>query len=317
MSLWRTAFEMSLNKPLTGYGFGSFGLYYPGFREPQDNSAGWWVHMDPLQWAVESGWLTPFCFYALAAYIGIRIWKRIHDLNPLEIGFAAALVSLFLNAHTAYPLHVIPFMLFATGMIAALLPAPATSQPRLTYFFVGPMLLTLLITFWIGVKSGITLYLWNEVNAAQRSQNREIFEANMTACLEKADPQFAYCKFLMIETILKSRDHFPKTVIGAIDDSRSYNPLLPQPDYYLSIYHRKNDPDRPDLEIGALKDSLSKNPTYWPARKALVEVLQKAGRSREALDILETGTDYPMPKYALPYYTETRTALRINLSGEK
>jgi O-antigen ligase len=317
LSLWRTAFDMSLNKPLTGYGFGTFGLYYPAFREPQDNSAGWWVHMDPLQWAVECGWLAPLCFYALTAYIVVRIWKRARDLTPLHIGFAAALLSLFLNAHTAYPLHVIPFMIFATGMIAALLPSSPASSARTTYCFVVPMLLALLTMFWAGMKSGTTLYFWNEVNEARRTRSQALFEANMTACLEEGDPQFAYCKLLMIETILNSRDRPPETVLKAIEDSRAYNPLLPQPDYYLSIYHRKNNPDKPELEIGALKDSLIKNPTYWPARKALVEALQKAGRLPEAMDILETGTNYPMPKSALPYYTQTRAALRLNLSGEQ
>lgn len=321
LAIWRTAFDMSMQHPLGGLGFGTFNMYYPLYRPAADNnSAGWWVHMDPLQWAVEAGWPAAFCFYAIVCWIVFKVWqsRKNSPLSALQIGCAAALFSLFLNAHSAYPLHVIPFMIMATGMLTILLPPPApVSSPKIAYLFGGPVLIATLILLSVSLSTGATLAMWNAVNTAEKLQDRERYQAAVAQCVQRGDPTFAFCKLRVIESLL-SADGAPSDKIpGLIEEARKYNRLLPLPDYYLAIYYRKTSPDRPDLEIEALKQSLLKNPTYWAARKLLAKALKKQGRFKDTLDVLEAGVNYPIPNSEVKPYVAELKSLRETVYGSK
>lgn len=313
-SIWHTAFEMSLNHPLLGYGFGTFNLYYPLFRTEGDTrSAGWWVHMDPLQWAVESGWPAAVCFYALVGYIAVRIWKlaRQKELQPLQIGFAAALLSLLFNAHTAYPLHVVPFMIMATGMLAMILPPSLpTSSQKISYGFAVPMLATLLLLLGTAFVSGTTLAMWKEVIVARGSQNPERLNMALANCILRGDKHFPFCRLSVIETILNNPEPPPPELPKLIEEVRETNPMLAQPDFFLAAYYLKTEPDKPELQIAALRQSLKNNPLYLNSRKALSEILIQQGRYKDALDLLEAGMHYPIPKYEIPAYQSTLKNLR-------
>lgn len=321
LSLWQTAFEMSMNKPLLGYGFGTFGNYYPMFRQASDtSSAGWWVHMDPLQWAVESGWQTPITFYLLVLYVCIKMWQQHKDktLTAFQAGCAGGLLCLFLNAHTAYPLHVIPFIMIATGMMIALLPKPApSSSPRQQMVFATSLLLSLLMMFWIAIKCASTLYLWQDMNVARQNGDAARYRADFQTCIEKGDPQFAYCKLALIEAYLGTRDIDEAKFKKLVEESRAYNPYLPQPDFYLGMYYLQGGEGNLDRAIESFRASLTKNPTYWLARKNMVLALYQSRRYYEALQALEKGADYPLPASDEAFFDQTRKDLKKIVYGQE
>ncbi len=316
LSIWGTAFDMNLLHPLRGFGAGTFGMVYPLYREPGgDNSLGWWVHMDPLQWAVESGWSAAIVFYALAGYIGYRIYK-LRDRSPLQIGFIAALLSLFINAHTAYPLHVIPFMIMATGMVHALIPAPVQAPRSVTYAGAGILMIVVTLGMWTAVNSARTLFSWQQVQAARLTNVYENFEGEMMHCLERADPDFPFCRLLLIETTLQMQMsmHIAPATLTMIKDLQQQFPLLPQPDYFLGVYLEKTDFANTAAAIDAYKASVIKMPTFWIARRALIEALMRDKQYLQALATLESGAKYPLPKAARAYHAAMKTELSARIT---
>jgi len=321
LSLWKTAFEMSMNRPLTGYGFGTFSSYYPMFREKADaTSAGWWVHMDPLQWAVESGWQTPLVFYLIVAYVVVRVWQdhKARTLTAVQAGCAAGLLSLFLNAHSSYPMHVAAFMIMATGMMVALLPVPAvaTSTKR-HYVFALSILAALTVICWSGIKTGATLYLWQDIGKARAMQDEGRYKSSLITCIERGDPQFAYCKFTMIEMMLGSSLRDDAKFKALIEESRKNNPYLPQPDFYMGSYYLKGGEAQLGRAIESFEQAIQKNPTFWPARKSLVTALRQSGRLFDALKVLQKGSDYPVPRSEVSFYNQTYKELRLDVYGKE
>lgn len=274
--------------------------------------------MDPLQWAVESGWPTTVIFYALCAYLAFCVVRlaRAKTITGLQAGSAGALLCLFLNAHTAYPLHVIPFMLLATGMITLLVPVPETAtRSKLTPVFASVVLLTLLFNQLTTLRVGSTLYYWQEISEARQSGDQYRFSTNMKDCLERGDPHYAFCKFLVIETALNAAQELPPMTLQLIDNARLYNPMLPQPDFYLGLYYLKTSPQNSIPAITAFQQSLAKNPTFWSARRLLVGTLSANGRNHEALAVLEKGADYPATESERKFYDYMRNKLELSLIG--
>lgn len=314
LSIWKTAFEMSLLHPLRGLGTGTFGMVYPLYREPGgDNSVGWWVHMDPLQWAVESGWITAIVFYALAGFIAYRIY-RMPGRTPVQLGFIAALLSLFINAHTAYPLHVIPFMMLATGMVHALIPAPVQAPRSVTYAGASILMIAITLGIWTSINSERTLYSWQQVQEARLTNRYENFADQMMTCLERADPDFPFCRLLFIETTLQVSMHIAPAALTMIEDVQKEFPLLPQPDYLLGVYLEKTDPANTGAAIDAFKASVVKMPTFWIGRRALIEALIRDKQYVQALATLESGAKYPLPKAARAYHAAMKTELSARIT---
>lgn len=305
LTIWRSALAMSLEHPFSGFGFGTFGLVYPLFRQPEDNSAGWWVHMDPLQWAVESGWQAAFVFYGLCLVIAVKIFRqaRAGSLTPLQAGFAGSLLCLFINAHTAYPLHVVPFMLIGTYMIAQCFPFPAGADAkRLTAAFAALLLVTLLLNLMTMQRLAVTLYDWQSLSQARRDGDAYEYERALGRCLERGDPRYPFCKFMVIETALNAGDAPGDDLLSLIADARAAQPLLPQPDYYLGIYYLRTARDRPEQAIAAFRASLAKDPTFFGARRLLVTTLVSGGRRDEALAELEKAASYRVTRADRDFY---------------
>lgn len=317
--LWKTSLEMSIVHPLIGYGFGTFNTYYPQVREPDfDNSAGWWVHMDPLQWAVESGWSAPLIFYAICAYIVWSVWRKARDgeLHVLQAGAAAALGSLFLNAHSAYPLHVVPFMIMATGMIAAIVhnPGPASSR-KITLAGAIPLLTTFLLFWAILIQLVGTLYYWQSVNTARASGNASLYWQKLDLCLKRGDPEFAYCRLILLESLFAGNIQGTEETLQLIQESRRGNNMLPHPDYFLGLYHlQRNDFKEAEKYLSI---ALEKDPLYWIGRKALIETLERDGSYDAALSTLLLGQRYPYPKSDIPYINQKEKDLRDKIEAAR
>ncbi len=314
LSIWKFAFEMSFINPLQGIGIGTFGMVYPLYREPGgDNSVGWWVHMDPLQWAVESGWIAALVFYGLAAFIAYTLYRQ-KNYTPLQLGFTAALLSLFINAHTAYPLHVIPFMILGTGMIHYLIPAQALTSQRTSYIGASILMIVLTLGLWSGINSARTLYSWNEVQKARLTNVYENFEGQMMKCLEQADPDFPFCRLLLVETTLQMSAQPTPAALDLILDVQQKFPLLPQPDYFHGLYLEKTQFENTPAAIEAFKAAVIKMPNFWLGRRALIEALIRDGQYVQALATLEAAAKYPLPKAARAYYTGKKIELTARIT---
>ena len=72
--------------------------------------------------------------------------------------------------------------------------------------------------------------------------------------------------------------------------------MLAQPDFFLAAYYLKTEPDKPELQIEALRQSLKNNPLYLNSRKAFSEILIKQGRFKDALEVAGSRNALPDPE---------------------
>ncbi len=120
--IWGAAWGMMWTHPLTGTGLGTFYLTYPPHRPLGDISDGFFVHMDPLQFGVETGVAGMVLFYAFAMAVLVRMvaaCRRAGGMPMTLILPFAGLVALMINAHVNFDLYMLPALLLAALFLAA------------------------------------------------------------------------------------------------------------------------------------------------------------------------------------------------------
>lgn len=295
LALWSAAWDMSWINPLTGLGLGTFHLQYPPFRLEGDNSLGYMTHMDPLQMAVESGWIAAILLYGTFILAGWLVFRN-KTRNALP---AALLTILFVSMHLTYPLHVVAFLVvmgFALGLIRANNHAPHTEPHKTSLLFSGSLLLSLLLCVYISLSSLFTFLIWGEVKKASHLHDQTRFDAALHACLEDADPDFPDCRMMAVRFMFMTPQ---KDLSGAsvlLDQAEHSNPLNAEIPFLHAQYLFLKHPEKL-TEIQSLLDkSLSLNPAFWPARKLSITLDIAAGHKDLAQKKLEKGLIYPYPK---------------------
>jgi hypothetical protein len=318
LAIWESSLDMLTLSPLFGVGPGVFHLAYPAYRLPGDDSAGWWVHMDSLQWAIESGWIAGLLFYGIFAFAARRVWllKKSGKLQPHQAASAGALLCLFVCAHTTYILHIVPFLML-TGICFAVLENPEPkirSASRRQALFGAAVALTLTVMLWTGVKDGYTLALWNQAMKASHTRDAETFKQNVTACLDQGSADFPDCALLMARALTDSMSPPPEDVLKLLDRADAANPYGAEADYLRARYFAKLHPDDPETVEQHLTSSLSKNPAYWPARRMLLDLLIAQVRYEDALAVLKKGKIYKVPRALVRYYKGLEQELLTELA---
>lgn len=228
-ALWEAGLQMSLLHPFSGLGLGTFHLHYPPFRLPADISAGWWVHMDPLQEAIESGWGACLLLYTL---FGLVLLRTIQNPSaPHNLLATPALLFFFVVMHAGYPLHVVPFMILLTGLLSQFSgPRVPLSQP-LGFFLATPLLLVLMAGLWATLQTSSTLFLYREVKLSSHSQDEARFQKSMSACLEDGDRSFPDCRLLAARLLIgqSGTSPLPPAIFKLLEEAEAANPLSPEP----------------------------------------------------------------------------------------
>lgn len=95
LMIWESTFEIFKRHAGTGTGIGTFFLYYPEFRDFNDNSAGFMAHNDLLQIAAETGFMGPVLALCIIGYVSygtfatLRRSVTVDDRLKVMIPFAA------------------------------------------------------------------------------------------------------------------------------------------------------------------------------------------------------------------------------------
>lgn len=140
LMLWQSTWEMYLDSPVLGSGFGTFAVLYPQFRSQQENGTeGTFAHNDYLQLLAEGGLplLTMLLAFGVATlyWAGILISRGRQLRMKLEhyegVGLAAAIASMFAHAGVNFIFYIAPLALWI-GIYAGRLRALAiTFEPPL------------------------------------------------------------------------------------------------------------------------------------------------------------------------------------------
>ncbi|PZP55109.1 MAG: hypothetical protein DI586_07880 [Micavibrio aeruginosavorus] len=299
-SLYLSALRMLAIDPLHGVGLGVFHLYYPHYKTLADNSAGFWVHLDPLQWAVETGIGTAIAFYTL---FGTVIWQLCRkDLSPLQIGAGASLVTIFTISHINYPFHYTAMALLAGIFLSVFSAQKKGSALRWRYLPAAAITIFLLCLVWTVMQTAPTLYLWTKALKASQNSDMQTYADNLQICIDKGNPTFPACRIEAAGFLIRRMPDPPQDVLTWLRDAEAANPASPEADIWRAQYYLKKNPGNLKLPTDTLHKALDKNPTLWPPRSLLVQILTSQKKHQEAFDILQESRNWQIDRNALDEY---------------
>lgn len=291
LALWSSAARMLFIDPVHGVGLGIFHLFYPPYRLLEDNSAGYWVHMDPLQWAVETGWAIIPVFYALFAFVFFRCFKE--KLTDIELGAGAGLLTIFLICHAGYFFHSVPVIILTGIFFSAFAPTEFIAS-RLRYIPAISLMIVLLCGLWSVMRIAPTLYFWTQATNDFRTQDAKSYVSHLQQCLSIKDKRFPDCKIEAARLMILNSPNPEEESLTWLLEAQQANPLSPEIGYLRAEYYSRQPSPSETLIRKELEQSLNLDPAYWPARRLLVRRLVAANNLNEAKSILLVSKNYYM-----------------------
>jgi len=121
----RAAWQQALERPLTGFGAGTFSIVYPSFAEFDDGHAWNYAHNDTAQMALELGLAGAIVPFLLAGLILFRKRRK-----EIWLGAALPLLAGWAHSWTEFPAQMPGLVLVALVLLAQIAGAEANSPHR-------------------------------------------------------------------------------------------------------------------------------------------------------------------------------------------
>lgn len=119
MNVWGGVIAMIKDEPWLGRGFGTFFLYYPEFRLPQETDGVYLAHNDPMQFWAELGILGPVLFYLFVVAASLRSFAALgklpkgHTDRVIIVTTLAALAAMVVHTHVSFNFYNLSILLLA------------------------------------------------------------------------------------------------------------------------------------------------------------------------------------------------------------
>lgn len=307
LAIWDASLTMAGEHPLTGFGLGTFHLNYPPFRLEGDDSLGLMAHNEPLQIAVESGWIAMALLYAIFI---LGMYRAIKTRNK----FSASTLSVFLvSIHLTYPLHVVGLMMLLAVSLAKTSPA-SEGNIKTPILLSTSLLTTFLCTTIIALSAGYTFLLWREASKAAKFQDQAKFDAAITACFNQGDKQFPDCHVMAARFLSLSQKSDPDELESHLVESYKRNPLNPELPYLRARFLQIRAPQNQEQLLPLLDESLRLDPTYWKSREMAIKLLMAQNNYKDAKKYLEQGLIYPYSGQARDVFITLRAQINAHLN---
>lgn len=332
--LWKSGWAMLMDYGFTGgVGLGSFYLTFPPYRQLSDTSDGFFLHVDPFQFGIETGLPATILFYAFATAILVRTINMFRagpvpqDIAvPVICGFGGML-GLLINAHLDYPLYMVTSQIMAALFISSwyrgtedILDTPRfnlTLRNRAHRIFMIPLLVIFfaLIPVWI-VRAGYGIVLDGQVNTAMQAGNYD--EASRYAQRSHLYAPDSYDRGYMLDGIWRVRllqQQFynlePDTRQMLYEDGLKYLdialdrnpysvPALNQKAMLQYVVAPRLDVDGVKHARETLEESFHLDPVSFEVRMALARMYDLEGRPMDAIRILEGSFQYQLAQNFAP-----------------
>ena len=334
--IWQPAWDLFLQHRWTGIGLGTYFLAIPPFLHPDDHSAGFYVHNDYLQIALETGipglfLLVLILLATLIRFISVLQSNSREEIHRVEtVALFAALLTIAFHSVFSYNLYVMPVM-FITGLLLGrfnqlvdlltvrqfVVRTPANVfRPSFYYSLLIVSACTLAAYFLsIGVahhyqQQAYRLAGHNQLKAAHRAFQLAQKFAPLGDSAFYADADLLR-KSAMVLT------EQPKLAKGLLVEAQTLlaraeklNPLRPQTPYIRGLVLEQISPDRPNTIIQSYITALERNPRFLPARTSLARYLIDHDQQDLAQRYLWEGLAYSYRQLS-PAYLEL---LEMNLT---
>jgi O-antigen ligase len=316
--IWQPAWELFKQYPWTGIGLGTYFLAIPPFLHADDHSAGFYVHNDYLQIALETGipgFIFLFLILLATLYRFINTVRSSHGQPSQHLQLLAsftALLTLAIHSAFTYNLYIMPIMLLAGLMLGRfnyiadqltgsqlLRWNPANKFNPTIYYTTLVLVAAILSSYFLRtgyshhyqqkgyelVKTGQLQNAHQAFNIAQKLAPRidSIFSANADLLRKSA--------LLLVDR--------PEMVRGLLEEAKvllkraeKLNPLRPQTPYIRGLVLEQDPVATKAVIIESYQTALKRNPRFIPARLALARYLLAHDNIDEAFQILQQGLVY-------------------------
>lgn len=339
--LWDSGWRMLKDHLFTPIGLGNFYLVFPAYRHFGDVSDGYFLHVDPLQFAIETGMPVLILFYGFAVAVLLRTIRALR--RPAEAGqrFAIAvpfcsLTALMVNAHLNFDLYMLPAILFGAVMLCAWYRATELLLPPQTIgvdfktqkaLAVLPVLLLVFVAgpIWLAragygvsqVERAGNYIAEDQMGPARRAIDNAhrfgpssyyrgdymdgLWQATRLRKLDKDDPSAG-------DVFLKAEAGFN----SALANNPYYSHAMVQ-EALLNFLHNPGGAGR-DKARDILEGALRIDPFSMDARIGLANILDTEGKTADAIQVLEEGYQWEaIRKYAPLAYRDALVKLYVKL----
>lgn len=122
VAIWSSAIDIIKDHPWLGTGIGTFSMYYPEYRRPNETDGVYLTHNDPLQFWAELGALGPILFYAFVFAAAARTFRALKKMpqdsgeRVLVVSIFAGLIAMVAHSHISFN-HYNLSILMLTGLL--------------------------------------------------------------------------------------------------------------------------------------------------------------------------------------------------------
>ena len=343
--IWQPAWELFLQHPWTGIGLGCYFLAIPPLLHNDDHSAGFYVHNDYLQIALETG-LPGFIFLLLillaTLYRFVKSLRAIHSGHPQRLHFLAlfaALLTLAIHSAFTFNLYVMPIMLLA-GLLLGRFNQLAdhledrqilTWQPamlfRPTVYYSALGIITVILSSYfisIGVAHHYQHKAYSLAAANQLENAHQAFRIAQKLAPRVDSAYYADADLLRKSALLLANR--PELAQGLLEEARvllaraeALNPLRAQTPYIHGLVLQQASPETQTDIIDAYQTALKRNPRFIPARLALARYLLEHDKHDNAVQLLQDGLGYSYRQLSPAYLQllEMNSAAAIRMGNDE
>ena len=316
--IWQPAWELFLHHPLTGIGLGTYFLAVPPTLHIHDHSAGFYVHNDYLQIALETGIPGFILFLLILLATTSRLIKSLrasHRDHPQRLNFLAlfaALLTLAIHSVFTYNLYIMPIMLLAGlllgrfNQIADLLGGgqkltwqPTNLfRPAVYYTVLGLVIVTSSSYF---IRIGVAHHYQHkgyQLAASNQLENAHNVFRLAQQLAPRVDSSYYADADLLRKSALLLADR-PELAQGLLEEAEvlldraeELNSLRPHTPYIRGMLLEQTSPDMQNQIIEAYQAALMRNPRFLPARLALADYLIRQNNQAYAFQLLQDGLAY-------------------------
>jgi O-antigen ligase len=289
LMMWESAAVMIKNHPVTGTGIGTFFLYYPEFRNPLDDSAGFMAHNDLIQFGVEMGGIAPVIAIFMVMFVFLTTIKKVRsavsDVEKLNVLMPCVLfLMVCLHSLSNFNFYILPTLMIAGVMLAAWnkqIASSVYSVDRKIYrdgvLVFGAVFL--FIPLWM-----VSVSEYQSQNAIVKLQANDIEgfsdSLNLAETLSAGTNGRVYLNAAMFAIATEDKDR----ALIMLDKAERVNPRVPQ----IYVERSKLSTDK-ESAMDEARVAFRIDPTFVPARMRLADMLEEDGQGKEAYEILKGG----------------------------
>lgn len=309
LGIWTGAFQLVLQNPFIGSGYGTYALFYPTVRiEGADTTFGVYAHMDALQLWIEAGIAAFALFIVLLLSLFLTICRAADRTRPRHLLLGCGILGFCLHSFVTPNFYSLPNLMFLGLMLCLWLHGLPQAPKRSNAGWVNTASAALVFIAWGALTLCLSVSDLAAKQAGQqisRAQQGETFDLESfytaTYVSEKLslglNEKPYQLNFSLPFTVLESEARLPagerenllrqsKTYLNRMEDVRPSNPAVP---YYRARLLEIERPDHKTEINKQLTAALKADPSYLNARMAMARRLDESGQKEQARSVLRDG----------------------------